>query len=1129
MLIPLALVHSLSPVSLRTSLQFKDIAARILDPERAWSRTRTKPTFLADADRAIDAWSSREKRDANSIHWPAVFVLYPLLQVWTAALPPQTSSESSAAASASSTPSASSTSTINLLSVHREQMLACMRRAVDASADAAGKAGAQLPVELSRQLYHQILRFLAGWDGATSSDDATAEVLKREILLTFIDLMDKRKHRLLHEKDLTFADRASASSQRYRLSIAHWISVALNWLESERDLTLRELCARSLEAALCALGDASVVVNVLPGISTAVVKCLMRDAKKSPWFVVSCLQCLRTLLRLVFDDRVALVEDDATLGAPPTHPIANIVRNAQWLKDTRPQIQRVIQHVSAFRAHADAKVRVALGEWSADLLETCRQSFGCDTAVMLVGNLIVLSVESSSISHRLARALDVIAASADETALTLRIQEDFRALIDSLPSVMMSVDDAKRMDHLALVNGHFAVFPADTCRSVVATCEEDILDAMLRMFEPDTRDVALVADRSMDGPRMISNAARSSAGDTTFAHFQSPALVKHLIALIGNLAESVGAARLIDRLLERRDNRASSYRILLHVIPLMDDLAVISYAPTLMADLLDANMLQQPTSATHAQSKLSIEDYTRNIIEIQLAMETVSVLARRLGCKFEQYLMNSLVPVLEILGHPNNVLSCAAWDSLDSMAKASGAQTVDGLLAENMDYIVDSITTHLRFLDLHPTAPRMLLALLTAVGTGGRVELLADAVEEMAAWMAGHQSSVEVLRDICRNFKEIAAVAVELIATADEARRPVTNAASIEDKQQDVPAKILAQRGIAGVIIPEEEWHAASSDMREYVLEVLERRAEASTSAIRDRASLQEIGAYFEERQRMKDAERAEALRDVDDRREDEADVEEGDTRRPPLDSRQQHLVRLVHTIVSAVEPFLAVADVDLHLQVMRVIHTALPVLARKKSDILAFLNANWFPLLSRLSPDCPDASGGGETYVILETIGILTLAMELCGDFLARKFSDHILPVFEGLLLEHRSLNRAETAKPEYRFSPAYRVQCAVVDALRVAVDHDCVTHPAALRVVAVCAPLMDRRLQNIGVCDATESLMVTLARHDGDAVAACALEMEIRQQLLVSGTRNNGDVLVVNDPTFSMQPLLDVLARVQ
>ena len=99
-----------------------------------------------------------------------------------------------------------------------------------------------------------------------------------------------------------------------------------------------------------------------------------------------------------------------------------------------------------------------------------------------------------------------------------------------------------------------------------------------------------------------------------------------------------------------------------------------------------------------------------------LALECLVLQAEQLSKSYRPELMESLYPVLSLLGSQNGSLQHHAMTALDLLARACQYLSVTDMLVDNVDYLVNSIALKLNSSNLAPQAPQVLLMMVRLCG-----------------------------------------------------------------------------------------------------------------------------------------------------------------------------------------------------------------------------------------------------------------------------------------------------------------------------------------------------------------------------------------------------------------------------
>jgi len=133
-----------------------------------------------------------------------------------------------------------------------------------------------------------------------------------------------------------------------------------------------------------------------------------------------------------------------------------------------------------------------------------------------------------------------------------------------------------------------------------------------------------------------------------------------------------------------------------------------SHVENLSTTSLQVVSRQTLAQSAPSESSRSVEKINSNIILICLLLDGIEQCSLLLGTEFQLFLMDVLYPLLEKIGCENARIRRSALLCIGSVAKACGPGTVAGLLRDNADYLVDSISLRLRHIQRYPEAPSVL-------------------------------------------------------------------------------------------------------------------------------------------------------------------------------------------------------------------------------------------------------------------------------------------------------------------------------------------------------------------------------------------------------------------------------------
>lgn len=109
---------------------------------------------------------------------------------------------------------------------------------------------------------------------------------------------------------------------------------------------------------------------------------------------------------------------------------------------------------------------------------------------------------------------------------------------------------------------------------------------------------------------------------------------------------------------------------------------------------------------------ITIKDIKNNILHMCLTIETVGLYAKRLGKRYQTYMLRSFHRLLEKSASVHYMIRIAALIALNNVKEAFGLNTISQLIFDNADYVTYSINIYLKKSDQIDVALRMLSIVL---------------------------------------------------------------------------------------------------------------------------------------------------------------------------------------------------------------------------------------------------------------------------------------------------------------------------------------------------------------------------------------------------------------------------------
>ncbi|KAL1920047.1 uncharacterized protein VTP21DRAFT_1193 [Calcarisporiella thermophila] len=460
-------------------------------------------------------------------------------------------------------------------------------------------------------------------------------------------------------------------------------------------------------------------------------------------------------------------------------------------------------------------------------------------------------------------------------------------------------------------------------------------------------------------------------------------------------------------------------------------------------------------------------------------LEGVARAADALGKDFSIELVDVLYPLLEKLGSSHPRVRAVALIALEHIASACAYSSVRTLVIENMDYVVNSTSRRLVFIQMHPNTPRVLAALVGVSGAAA-VPYLDEPVEAILEAL----DECHLEEDIC----------VELCGALGVIVRALADSVEEERDGDDIPGAEAVSA------VNEGESGTVSLEIRDFITS---HKARIAKEAIGGKATIEEIEEYFLQNQAKS------KLEDVGGN-EEEGICGQNDTNEDP--QTLGHAYTTTIHIIDKVHHLLAAPSPQLRAQILRTISEALRVLKNKPRELHPLVHRIWPSIVHRLSET-------EEGFVMVAAVYLVGNLARMCGDFMIRRISDDAWPAFVRVL---------RTAVPDSRFTRTHRLLRAVLHALRDIVEHVPLSFTQNQDVVSASWPLLCTTDDEIR--RETAELFLKIARREPDMVwtACCQLLPEKRRMNPDPGMAEKGfRSLTLPDYLWKGDGILEIAAE--
>lgn len=520
--------------------------------------------------------------------------------------------------------------------------------------------------------------------------------------------------------------------------------------------------------------DRVVLASLLPRTASSLTKVLRptTETRRSPRVLCACLGALKDILQTVLNDSACETDSarstgtsikskpeppSATVDTSSTHP-KGLVLDDSWLKATASKVKLVLANVIPLRTHDRFDVREHLLDLCVMIMENCPKSLA-DSTSMIVETLIVLSgQDDDDDSSKSYSALTRLTLSSD--VVRDLVKSHLHSWAMSLPRVMQSNDDTAKKRAIRRMSTAFRVTAqaqstSEILRSTLVSsiCDSVSVAAKDSPHKPqpiDSRELDIGKFDDLDYPLtfppvlMESQSQRDTLAElnTLIAHLSNTDTSLSVIrSTLDSLHGAVGEATIAPFWLTLSFLRTSSPETSVFHEFLNIDSQITPSRASLIEELYSFALpyLTEYTATTNTDWRISA-----------MSLEAVTLQAQQLGESFRPELIDTLYPVLQMMGSSDYNLRRHAMTALNILTSSCRYQDARTMLIENVDYLVNSVALKLNSFDVSPQAPRVLLMIVQLCGAG-LIPYLDDIIDSLFAILDafhGHPKLVELIFEV---------------------------------------------------------------------------------------------------------------------------------------------------------------------------------------------------------------------------------------------------------------------------------------------------------------------------------------------------------------------------------------------
>lgn len=567
--------------------------------------------------------------------------------------------------------------------------------------------------------------------------------------------------------------------------------------------------AHALHQLVNSIADRPLLASLLPRTVSTLVKVLRpsTEALRTRKVLVAYLNLLTVLLKKVLADSAVSNTKVAVVGG--TNDDVAILDKA-WLEATVPQIEIALVQVVKLRTHDSPDVAKALLDLCLMIIEDCPQTLA-RSMPLIVETLVVLC--RSSDSSEATAALRHVMISRQDILDILRAK--FYDWSQALPRVMQGNDDRPKQHMLDQVATSFLAL-TDVSEST------DELSIAIGSILIDGISAAIASTSTKS--TLIHEAPHASGADL----IQNASQVENSFApLVLNHQSQRESTRAINKLIEALKDHQSAKAITRSLIDHIQDHDInrglsatwlaLSFVQGRAGQLIDIDdfIIGEPTPSDLSLSRPflisdlysmtlpwlleSSESYNDDRADWRLtafSLEALVLQANQLGESYRPELVETLFPVLALLGSRNPILQQHAMTTLNLLATACGYMSVSQLLIENVDYLINALALRLNLFDVSREGLQVLSMMIRLCGAkvlpylDDLIGSIFSALDNFHGYPALVEQLFEILKLVVEeSTKHPEVLAIESGAPSKDQRIAQPNMSIIEDVIHDLRAR----------------------------------------------------------------------------------------------------------------------------------------------------------------------------------------------------------------------------------------------------------------------------------------------------------------------------------------------------
>ncbi|RKF58660.1 TEL2-interacting protein 1 [Golovinomyces cichoracearum] len=578
------------------------------------------------------------------------------------------------------------------------------------------------------------------------------------------------------------------------LALGYCLTVILEAITDGSTSSIQFQALFALERAWHCIRDPVTLSKFLPGAVSVLTKCSMLTTKtrRSRKVFVKTLDLLCYILVSCLSDivtRNVRINQNNSQDKSAKESNKNTLMT-EWLTTTSEQIKLALLKVVELRNHKAVEVQRALNNLCITLLDECHETLSDSSQILVETSLSLHGIDSDDrVGERKTDLSDLVLIYADLAEIIKVIIHDW---VTNLPKIMQKNDETAKIS--ALENLSHAQILLSSLNLKSSLLEEALLNSLrdsIRVnIDPLLPAKSLQETRvhidSLAISALISKNPTSIKFDPIIMPRESQKNTREkFMTLVTNLGSGDSQMKLANKMLEYAEcasgpSLLSSYWLSFEILKIVNrkNKEIEEFLVPSLTSCCNQASLEQ-SLFFFSFSLLSKDDEEINDWRLQaIALEVMAYVAQRMKHSFRTELVDTLYPVVQFLGSPNQILREHAITCLNIFSHSCGYSDSSALIINNVDYMVNAICLRLNTFNIAPQGPQILIMMIHLAGPT-LLPYLDDVVDSIFAALANYHGYQHLVGAFFSVLAEIVSVGSKsdqlLINGVDDKSSPVSH------------------------------------------------------------------------------------------------------------------------------------------------------------------------------------------------------------------------------------------------------------------------------------------------------------------------------------------------------------------